>query len=51
MLEGDNMYTCSRCSTKVRAEKKACFKELPEMRYSFNMATMMKEKVTSFNLF
>ena len=57
MLEGDNMYTCSQCSTKVRAEKRACFKELPEilafntMRYSFNMVTMMKEKVTSFNIF
>jgi len=53
MLEGDNMYTCSQCGTKVRAEKRACFKELPEilafntMRYSFNMVTMMKEKVNT----
>ena len=36
---------------KVRAEKRACFKSLPDilafntMRYSFNMVTMMKEKV------
>ena len=53
MLEGDNMYTCSQCSTKVRAEKRACFKSLPDilafntMRYSFNMVTMMKEKVNT----
>lgn len=50
-LEGDNMYTCSTCSKKVRAEKRACFKQLPEvlclntMRYTFNMVTMLKEKV------
>ena len=53
MLEGDNMYTCSQCSAKVRAEKRACFKSLPDilafntMRYSFNMVTMMKEKVNT----
>lgn len=50
-LEGDNMYTCSTCSKKVRAEKRACFKQLPQvlclntMRYTFNMVTMQKEKV------
>lgn len=39
-LEGDNMYTCDQCGRKVRAEKRACFKKLPEilcfntMRYS-----------------
>lgn len=53
MLEGNNMYTCSQCSAKVRAEKRACFKSLPDilafntMRYSFNMVTMMKEKVNT----
>ncbi|XP_052769790.1 ubiquitin carboxyl-terminal hydrolase 34-like isoform X3 [Mya arenaria] len=53
MLEGDNMYTCSKCSKKVRAEKRACFKKLPKiicfntMRYTFNMLTMMKEKVNT----
>ena len=53
MLEGDNMYTCSQCGTKVRAEKRACFKSLPQvlafntMRYSFNMVTMLKEKVNT----
>ncbi|CAB3983712.1 Ubiquitin carboxyl-terminal hydrolase 34 [Paramuricea clavata] len=52
-LEGDNMYTCSQCGTKVRAEKRACFKVLPRilcfntMRYTFNMVTMMKEKVNT----
>ncbi|XP_072031378.1 LOW QUALITY PROTEIN: ubiquitin carboxyl-terminal hydrolase 34-like [Amphiura filiformis] len=52
-LEGDNMYTCSQCGKKVRAEKRACFKTLPEilsfntMRYTFNMVTMMKEKVNT----
>ena len=52
-LEGDNMYTCSQCGTKVRAEKRACFKRLPEilcfntMRYTFNMGTMLKEKVNT----
>lgn len=52
-LEGDNMYTCSTCSKKVRAEKRACFKKLPEilcfntMRYTFNMVTMLKEKVNT----
>lgn len=39
-LEGDNMYTCDQCGRKVRAEKRACFKKLPQilcfntMRYS-----------------
>jgi ubiquitin carboxyl-terminal hydrolase 34 len=53
MLEGDNMYTCSKCQKKVRAEKRACFRRLPKilcfntMRYTFNMVTMMKEKVNS----
>ncbi|KAL5008333.1 hypothetical protein ScPMuIL_013914 [Solemya velum] len=53
MLEGDNMYTCSKCQKKVRAEKRACFKKLPmilcfnTMRYTFNMVTMMKEKVNT----
>ncbi|XP_053405325.1 ubiquitin carboxyl-terminal hydrolase 34-like isoform X2 [Mercenaria mercenaria] len=53
MLEGDNMYTCSKCGKKVRAEKRACFKKLPKiicfntMRYTFNMLTMMKEKVNT----
>ncbi|MGH0141434.1 UNVERIFIED_CONTAM: hypothetical protein FKN15_009228 [Acipenser sinensis] len=52
-LEGDNMYTCSQCGKKVRAEKRACFKKLPRilsfntMRYTFNMVTMMKEKVNT----
>ncbi|XP_078001097.1 ubiquitin carboxyl-terminal hydrolase 34-like isoform X2 [Glandiceps talaboti] len=52
-LEGDNMYTCSQCGKKVRAEKRACFKTLPRilsfntMRYTFNMITMMKEKVNT----
>ncbi|XP_038075535.1 ubiquitin carboxyl-terminal hydrolase 34-like isoform X2 [Patiria miniata] len=52
-LEGDNMYTCSQCGKKVRAEKRACFKTLPKilsfntMRYTFNMVTMMKEKVNT----
>ncbi|XP_074662968.1 ubiquitin carboxyl-terminal hydrolase 34-like [Tubulanus polymorphus] len=52
-LEGDNMYTCSKCQKKVRAEKRACFKSLPKilcfntMRYTFNMVTMMKEKVNT----
>uniref|UniRef100_T1IPZ0 ubiquitinyl hydrolase 1 n=1 Tax=Strigamia maritima TaxID=126957 RepID=T1IPZ0_STRMM len=52
-LEGDNMYTCSQCGKKVRAEKRACFKKLPKiicfntMRYTFNMVTMMKEKVNT----
>ncbi|XP_040568738.2 ubiquitin carboxyl-terminal hydrolase 34 [Lepeophtheirus salmonis] len=52
-LEGDNMYTCSQCGKKVRAEKRACFKKLPKilafntMRYTFNMITMLKEKVNT----
>ncbi|XP_047514444.1 ubiquitin carboxyl-terminal hydrolase puf isoform X2 [Pieris napi] len=52
-LEGDNCYTCSHCSNKVRAEKRACFKKLPRilcfntMRYTFNMLTMLKEKVNT----
>ncbi|XP_065661314.1 ubiquitin carboxyl-terminal hydrolase 34 isoform X2 [Hydra vulgaris] len=53
VLEGDNKYTCSQCNDKVRAEKRACFKTLPKvlcfntMRYTFNMVTMMKEKVNT----
>ncbi|XP_012941309.1 ubiquitin carboxyl-terminal hydrolase 34 [Aplysia californica] len=53
MLEGDNMYTCSHCHKKVRAEKRTCFRKLPRilcfntLRYSFNMLTMMKEKVNT----
>ncbi|GAB6022101.1 hypothetical protein CHUAL_006244 [Chamberlinius hualienensis] len=52
-LEGDNMYTCSQCGKKVRAEKRACLKRLPRilcfntMRYTFNMVTMTKEKVNT----
>ncbi|KAG1678108.1 Ubiquitin carboxyl-terminal hydrolase 34 [Nymphon striatum] len=52
-LEGDNMYTCSQCEVKVRAEKRACFKKLPKilcfntMRYQFDMRTMSKEKVNT----
>ncbi|EDO36756.1 predicted protein, partial [Nematostella vectensis] len=52
-LDGDNMYTCSQCGKKVRAEKRACFTVLPRilcfntMRYTFNMVTMMKEKVNT----
>lgn len=53
MLEGDNMYTCSQCSNKVRAEKRACFKSLPDilafntMRYSFNMVGFINKSQTS----
>lgn len=52
-LEGDNMYTCSQCSKKVRAEKRVCFRKLPKilclntMRYTFNMVTMQREKVNT----
>jgi hypothetical protein len=52
-LEGDNMYTCSQCGKKVRAEKRACLKRLPKilcfntLRYTFNMVTMTKEKVNT----
>ena len=52
-LEGDNMYTCSKCSKKVRAEKRVCFRKLPKilclntMRYTFNMITMQREKVNT----
>lgn len=52
-LEGDNMYNCSHCGRKVRAEKRACIKNLPKilcfntMRYTFNMVTMTKEKVNT----
>ena len=49
---GYDFYSGVQCSfLKVRAEKRACFKSLPDilafntMRYSFNMVTMMKEKV------
>uniref|UniRef100_A0A8C9UXP2 Ubiquitin carboxyl-terminal hydrolase 34 n=1 Tax=Scleropages formosus TaxID=113540 RepID=A0A8C9UXP2_SCLFO len=51
-LEGDNMYTCSQCGKKVRAEKSGTL-PLPRilsfntMRYTFNMVTMMKEKVNT----
>ncbi|KPM06040.1 ubiquitin specific protease-like protein 2 [Sarcoptes scabiei] len=52
-LDGDNMYNCSECGKKVRAEKRACIKKLPKilcfntMRYTFNMITMTKEKVNT----
>ena len=52
-LDGDNMYTCSKCTKKVRAEKRACFKKLPKilcfntMRYTFNMVAMLKEKINT----
>nr|CAI5854145.1 unnamed protein product [Callosobruchus analis] len=46
----EEFYTCGK---KVRAEKRACFKKLPHilcfntMRYTFNMLTMLKEKVNT----
>ncbi|XP_035204418.1 ubiquitin carboxyl-terminal hydrolase puf-like, partial [Stegodyphus dumicola] len=52
-LEGDNMYTCSQCGKKVRAEKRACLKRLPKilcfnmMRYTFSFVTNTKEKVNT----
>ncbi|CAG0880480.1 unnamed protein product [Cyprideis torosa] len=52
-LEGDNMYTCDQCSRKVRAEKRSCYRRLPQimcfntMRYSFNMITQTREKVNT----
>ncbi|CAL1294964.1 unnamed protein product [Larinioides sclopetarius] len=52
-LEGDNMYTCSQCGKKVRAEKRACLKKLPKilcfnmMRYTFSFVTNTKEKVNT----
>nr|XP_042908715.1 ubiquitin carboxyl-terminal hydrolase 34 [Parasteatoda tepidariorum] len=52
-LEGDNMYTCSQCGKKVRAEKRACLKKLPKilcfnmMRYTFSFVTNSKEKVNT----
>lgn len=47
-LEGDNMYTCDQCGRKVRAEKRACFKKLPEI-LCFN--TMRYSKFNHFSLF
>lgn len=45
-LEGDNMYTCDQCGRKVRAEKRACFKKLPEI-LCFN--TMRYSKLINFS--
>lgn len=33
-LEGDNMYTCSQCGKKVRAEKRYFMHRLPTVRWS-----------------
>lgn len=52
-LEGENMFTCSQCNKKVRAEKRASFKSLPKvlafntMRYAFNLNTMVREKINT----
>nr|XP_054759303.1 ubiquitin carboxyl-terminal hydrolase 34-like [Lytechinus pictus] len=51
-LEGDNMYTCSQCGKKVQLRRELAL-TLPKilsfntMRYTFNMVTMMKEKVNT----
>uniref|UniRef100_A0A1I8I8U7 USP domain-containing protein n=1 Tax=Macrostomum lignano TaxID=282301 RepID=A0A1I8I8U7_9PLAT len=53
LLEGENMYRCSGCDCKVKAEKRVMFKKLPKilclntMRYTFDMVTMREEKVNS----
>ena len=31
VLEGNNMYKCGQCNREVRAEKRACFRSLPEI--------------------
>lgn len=61
-LEGDNMYTCDQCGRKVRAEKRACFRKLPEilcfntMRYSKCLSNLIfkkkkkKQKINSIPL-
>ncbi|KAI6652676.1 Ubiquitin carboxyl-terminal hydrolase 34-like [Oopsacas minuta] len=53
VLDGDNKYTCSQCGVSVRAEKRACFAQLPSllcintMRYTFNISTSINEKVNT----
>jgi ubiquitin carboxyl-terminal hydrolase 34 len=43
-LEGDNMYTCSKCARKVRAEKRACFRQLPKI-LCFNTMRFMQIQI------
>ncbi|KAI4467227.1 ubiquitin carboxyl-terminal hydrolase [Holotrichia oblita] len=44
-LEGDNMYTCSQCGHVLKKLPHIlCFNT---MRYTFNMLTMLKEKVNT----
>ena len=31
ILDGENRYTCSQCGVSVRAEKRACFAQLPSI--------------------
>jgi ubiquitin C-terminal hydrolase len=46
MLEGDNMYTCSKCQRKVRAEKRSVFSFHSEL----NLLVVSGEKCPGLTL-
>ena len=54
ILEGDNAYFCDKCDKKVKALKRVCVKELPNVliltlkRFEFNFDTMERFKLNSF---
>lgn len=54
IMEGDNKYWCSQCSTHVEAEKRNCLQEVPDhlifhlKRFDFDLATMQRSKINDY---
>ncbi|KAK9460122.1 uncharacterized protein V1516DRAFT_665637 [Lipomyces oligophaga] len=54
IMDGDNKYWCSQCSTHVEAEKRTCLNEVPDnlifhlKRFNFDLATMLRSKINDY---
>lgn len=54
VLEGENAYFCDKCDKKVKALKRVCLKDLPQImivtlkRFEFDYDTMEKFKLNTY---
>ncbi|KAK9457023.1 hypothetical protein V1511DRAFT_486817 [Dipodascopsis uninucleata] len=54
VMDGDNKYWCSQCAAHVEAEKRICFKNLPDhlifhlKRFDFDLQTMLRSKINDY---